>query len=172
MKPLLMPLTSRLAAALHVGLTSSNDDGSSQLLHLVLLLVLGGILLGSSLEVVAHRYHFTWMPGCALSTLCGVVVGGIMRVTHDPEDIPGELLFSGSALFLIVLPIIVFEMGFSLRKKVSGAVAAPPGSVVRQGAGGWDVADVFSTQSSRRSFPPKASASAEDTGKPAVVGEC
>lgn len=120
LKPLSGPMAGVLAGLLRAGVGTTDDDGNSQLLHLVLLLVLGGILLGTSLEVMAHRYHFTWLPGCALSTLCGVLIGTLIRVTHDPEDIPGELLFSGNVLFIVCIPIIIFDAGFSLRKKVGG----------------------------------------------------
>lgn len=111
------PLLGRLlwAAAGHAfGSSSSSDDGSSAILHLVLLLVLGGILIGTCLEVLCHRYHVAWMPGCALATLSGVAVGTLIRVTNDPEDIPSELLFSGNILFLVCLPIIIFDVRWGI----------------------------------------------------------
>lgn len=111
------PLLGKLlwASASHMfGSGSSNDDGSSAILHLVLLLVLGGILIGNCLEVLCHRYKITWMPGCALATLSGVIVGALIRLTRDPLDIPGELLFSGNILFLVCLPIIIFEVSGTL----------------------------------------------------------
>ena len=114
----LLPSVSQLAlGVVKAALGSSDDDGNSEILHLVLLLVLGGIVLGTSLEVMFHRWRITWLPGCALSTLSGVIIGTILRVSNDPEDIPGELLFSGNILFLVCLPIIIFDAGFSLRKK-------------------------------------------------------
>lgn len=117
-KPLLKPLMARLLLPTLAKLVgSTDDDGSGSLLHLVLLLVLGGILIGTCLEVLCHRYRVTWLPGCTLATLSGVVIGVLIRVTNDPEDIPDELLFSGNILFLVCLPIILFDAGFSLRKK-------------------------------------------------------
>lgn len=119
LKPLLLkPLTARLLLPTLAKLVgSTDDDGSPSLLHLVLLLVLGGILVGTCLEVLCHRYRVTWLPGCTLATLSGVAIGTLIRATNDPEDIPDELLFSGNILFLVCLPIILFDAGFSLRKK-------------------------------------------------------
>jgi NhaP-type Na+/H+ or K+/H+ antiporter len=66
---------------------------------------------------VQHRYHITWLPGPATAVLIGVVLGLLIRVTADEGSIPDELSFSGIVFFLILLPIIIFQAGYSLRKK-------------------------------------------------------
>jgi NhaP-type Na+/H+ or K+/H+ antiporter len=83
----------------------------------VLLLVLGGLLLSASVEVLLNRARITWLPGSAIATLLGVGVGSVIRVAHGPAELPGELNFSGTVFFLLILPIIMFEAGWSLRKK-------------------------------------------------------
>ena len=108
-----MSVPARLLSALTT--TLGNDDGAANIVHLVLVLVLLGILVSSSLEVLQHRYGYTAIPGCATSTLVGLAAGGIIRLLADgPEDIPVELSFSGQVFFIVVLPIVIFEVGFSL----------------------------------------------------------
>ena len=102
----------------HVGLTGLPTTQSSYLLHLVLLLVLGGLLMSASVEVLLNRARVTWLPGSAIATLLGVGVGAAIRATHGDDDLPRELGFSGTVFFLLILPVIMFEAGWSLRKKV------------------------------------------------------
>lgn len=115
---MVLKLSSAVAGMLRQTLTYAPDDGVSAILHLVLLLVMGGILIGLSTEVIFHRKHITWLPGCTFSIIAGAVLGGAIRLSRDAEEqVPTELLFSGSILFLICIPVIIFNAGFSLRKK-------------------------------------------------------
>lgn len=94
------------------------DDGTSSLIHIILLLVLSGIILCSSLHVLQHKSGMMWFPEAGTSLLVGLIFGAIIRSNVDDEaSIPEELGFTGSIFFLILLPIIIFEGGFSLRKK-------------------------------------------------------
>lgn len=117
-------LLSHAHAAKSLGTNSSDpsgdhsDDGATEILHVVLCIALGGVLLAMSLEVLQHRYHITWLPGPATSVLVGLILGLFIRLNADDEaNIPDELGFSGSVFFLIMLPIIIFQAGYSLRKK-------------------------------------------------------
>jgi len=69
------------------------------------------------LETIQHRYHFTFLPGPATAVVLGAVLGLFIRLTANEGDIPSELGFSGEIFFLILLPIIIFQAGYSLRKK-------------------------------------------------------
>jgi len=97
--------------------SGDSDDGATEILHVVLLLVLAGVLLSMSLEVLQHRYHITWLPGPATAVVIGSAIGLILRLSADEGDIPEEIGFSGTVFFLILLPIIIFQAGYSLRKR-------------------------------------------------------
>jgi NhaP-type Na+/H+ or K+/H+ antiporter len=94
-----------------------HDDGVSTQIHVVLLLVIGGVSLSMCLETIQHRYHFTFLPGPATAVFLGAILGLFIRLTSNEGDIPSELGFSGEIFFLILLPIIIFQAGYSLRKK-------------------------------------------------------
>jgi NhaP-type Na+/H+ or K+/H+ antiporter len=94
-----------------------HDDGVSTQIHVVLLLVIGGVSLSMCLETIQHRYHFTFLPGPATAVVLGAILGLFIRITSNEGDIPSELGFSGEIFFLILLPIIIFQAGYSLRKK-------------------------------------------------------
>jgi len=94
-----------------------HDDGVSTQIHVVLLLVIGGVSLSMCLETMQHRYHFTFLPGPATAVVLGAILGLFIRLTSNEGDIPSELGFSGEIFFLILLPIIIFQAGYSLRKK-------------------------------------------------------
>jgi len=94
-----------------------HDDGVSTQIHVVLLLVIGGVSLSMCLETIQHRYHFTFLPGPATAVVLGAILGLFIRLTSNEGDIPSELGFSGEIFFLILLPIIIFQAGYSLRKK-------------------------------------------------------
>ena len=97
--------------------SNPHDDGVSTQIHLVLLLVIGGVSLSMCLETIQHRYHFTFLPGPATAVVLGAILGLFIRLTANEGDIPSELGFSGEIFFLILLPIIIFQAGYSLRKK-------------------------------------------------------
>jgi NhaP-type Na+/H+ or K+/H+ antiporter len=132
-----------------------HDDGVSTQIHVVLLLVIGGVSLSMCLETIQHRYHFTFLPGPATAVVLGAILGLFIRLTSNEGDIPSELGFSGEIFFLILLPIIIFQAGYSLRKKeffgqlvsiltfsiVGTAVAAFVIGTILYGAGhfGWSL---------------------------------
>jgi hypothetical protein len=46
-----------------------HDDGVSTQIHIVLLLVIGGVSLSMCLETIQHRYHFTF-PSWSCNSRC------------------------------------------------------------------------------------------------------
>ena len=112
---------SRLLAAgsssLALGNGNSADDNTTFATHLVLLCVFGGVLLASALESFQHRMHITWFPESSIAVLTGVLIGGVIRLVTGTDGTPVDLTFNGPVFFLVALPIIIFEAGYSLRKR-------------------------------------------------------
>jgi len=96
-------------------LEPSTEDGDSLEANLVLLTVLGGVFLASSLETLQHRNHKTWIPESSLAVLAGLTLGLIIRLSVVSP--PNNLVFNGEIFFLVALPVLIFDAGFSLRKK-------------------------------------------------------
>jgi NhaP-type Na+/H+ or K+/H+ antiporter len=96
---------------------TGSDDGATEIIHVVLLLVIGGVLLSMSLEAIQHRYHITWLPGPATAVIIGLLLGVSIRLSAEEGEIPDEIGFSGEVFFLVLLPMIIFQAGYSLRKK-------------------------------------------------------
>lgn len=111
----------RYRSLLSVGSTSGpslepgTEDGDSLEANLVLLTVLGGVFLASSLETLQHRNHKTWIPESSLAVLAGLILGVIIR--FSVANPPNNLVFNGEIFFLVALPVLIFDAGFSLRKK-------------------------------------------------------
>jgi hypothetical protein len=93
------------------------EDGDSLETHLVLLTMLGGVVVASSLETLQHRTHLTWIPESSLAVLAGIALGVIIRTTVAAGSIPTNLVFNGDIFFLVALPVLIFDAGYSLRKR-------------------------------------------------------
>jgi len=93
------------------------EDGDSLETHLVLLTMLGGVFVASSLETLQHRAHVSWIPESSLAVLAGLVLGVLIRVIVAADQIPNNLVFNGDVFFLVALPALIFDAGYSLRKK-------------------------------------------------------
>ena len=104
-------------SSLALGSGDSADDNTTFATHLVLLCVFGGVLLASALESFQHRLHITWFPESSIAVLTGVFIGGAIRLVAGTDATPVDLTFNGPVFFLVALPIIIFEAGYSLRKR-------------------------------------------------------
>lgn len=99
------------------GLEPDAEDGSSLATHLVLLTIVAGVLLSSSIETAQHRLKTAWIPESSLTVLAGMLLGVIIRLTVDEARLPNNLVFNGDVFFLVALPLLIFDAGYSLRKK-------------------------------------------------------
>ena len=105
----------RLFRAASPELEPTTEDSSSLEANLVLLTILGGVIVSSSLETLQHRNHKTWFPESSLAVLAGLLVGVIIRFAVSNP--PNNLVFNGEIFFLVALPVLIFDAGYSLRKK-------------------------------------------------------
>jgi NhaP-type Na+/H+ or K+/H+ antiporter len=99
------------------GLEPNAEDGSSLATHMVLLTIIAGVVISSSLETVQHRLKTTWIPESSLAVLAGMLLGALIRLTVTEANLPNNLVFNGDVFFLVALPLLIFDAGFSLRKK-------------------------------------------------------
>ena len=78
-------------------------------------ILVGLVGMAASLVVGAifHKYHISIIPESAAVVIVGMIVGGILRLTASAE-IRSSASFNGEFFMLVLLPIIIFESGYSL----------------------------------------------------------
>merc|ERR1711871_1397678 len=93
------------------------DDGTHEFhaLNTLLLVVVLGLCLLSAYLIKKYRFYF--MPESSAALCVGLVVGGIARlITHSDEELD-FLSVSPELFFFLPLPPIIFEAGYTLRRK-------------------------------------------------------
>jgi len=93
------------------------DDGTHEFhaLNTLLLVVVLGLCILSAYLIKKYRFYF--MPESSAALCVGLVVGGIARlITHSDEELD-FLSFDPEMFFFMLLPPIIFEAGYTLRRK-------------------------------------------------------
>lgn len=74
------------------------------------------VLVCMALNLMLNKYHLHWIPESGLAILLGVIIGGGMNLFGYEQDTE-SVMFDPPVFFYVLLPPIVFEAGWSLRKR-------------------------------------------------------
>jgi len=84
-------------------------------LNTLLMVVILGLCILSSYLIKKHKLYY--LPESAAALLVGLAVGGVARMV-DPSQAELDLLsFQPEVFFFLLLPPIIFEAGYTLRRK-------------------------------------------------------
>ena len=73
------------------------------------------VCLFAAFQIKKHRVYY--LPESAAALLVGVVIGGCARLFSDEDDTLEMLSFNPEVFFFLLLPPIIFEAGYTLRRK-------------------------------------------------------
>eukprot|EP01023_Acetabularia_acetabulum_P056108 TRINITY_DN650_c0_g1_i1.p1 TRINITY_DN650_c0_g1~~TRINITY_DN650_c0_g1_i1.p1 ORF type:complete len:584 (-),score=92.71 TRINITY_DN650_c0_g1_i1:328-2079(-) len=74
------------------------------------------VLLGATI-IIGHtldKYNISWMSTAGVALLIGIVVGCLVKYSKSDETYAKSVDFSTEFFFIVLLPPIIFEAGFSL----------------------------------------------------------
>lgn len=80
----------------------------------IILILTSGVSLVITLfaEAFLHAYHYQFIPGSAVAIGLGLIVGAIIRLTHDESAIESQE-FDSHIFTLLLLPVIIFQAAYS-----------------------------------------------------------
>ncbi|GKT27995.1 Cation/H+ exchanger, CPA1 family like protein [Aduncisulcus paluster] len=83
-------------------------------LPVMVIIVAVGIFAITIIHIIPH-YSFKYIPESGIAMILGLIAGVILH--WCPSDVTGSFKFDTSIFYSILLPIIVFECGYSVKKR-------------------------------------------------------